>query len=468
MELTAEQRDVVHFPLRHGEILRVIAFAGTGKTTTLYHFAQVRPQQRILYVAFNKSVQQEAERRFPSHVHCRTVHSLAWRAEGNRFRHKLAPQIRANQVMQWLDLAQHEVARFVIETLHNFMVSGDPRIVNEHIPLQARSLFPPNAMPDFVQLAKQLWVWMSDPQREDVPMLHDGYLKLFQLSNPRLPYHIILLDEAQDTNPVTAQLLLQQPCAKVMVGDPHQAIYQFRGAKDMLSQIPVHATRYLTQSFRFGPTIADTATRVLQQFKAERNAIRGAEKRDRLGRVLDGPFAYVARTNAALFEQATNYLGKRKLGFVGGVQGYQLPLITETWHLYNQRKDKIRDAYLRHFASFETMKEYATNVEDWELLGRCRLVEKHQSAIPDLVNDLLREAVPLEESDIQLTTVHKAKGLEFERVCLADDFPTLVREGRPVKREEMALEEVNMVYVAATRAAERLQPNLKLQEFLDL
>jgi hypothetical protein len=35
----------------------------------------------------------------------------------------------------------------------------------------------------FVQQARELWVRMSDPQHE-IPMLHDGYLKLFQLSKP--------------------------------------------------------------------------------------------------------------------------------------------------------------------------------------------------------------------------------------------------------------------------------------------
>lgn len=468
MELTPEQREIVDFPLRHGEILKVVAFAGTGKTTTLDHFARARPSLRLLYVAFNKSVQQEAERRFPSHVHCRTIHSLAWRSEGNRFRHKLAQQLRANQVMNWLNLDQHEVARFVVETLQNFLVSADPRVHGAHVPAIARSYFGPQSLPDFVQQARELWIRMSDPQQSEVPMLHDGYLKLYQLSQPQLPYHIILLDEAQDTNPVTAQLLLQQTCAKVMVGDPHQAIYQFRGAVDVLSQIPVQATRYLTQSFRFGPTIARTATRVLHQFKAESNAIRGADKRDQLGRVLETPFAYVARTNAALFDQATQYLGRQKLGFVGGIQGYQLPVITETWKLYEGRRKEVRDAYLKSFASYEALKEYATRAEDWEWLGRCRLVEKHQAAIPELVEELQREAVAIEEAEICFSTVHKAKGLEFSRVWLADDFPTLVREGRPIPREELAAEEINMIYVAATRAADKLQPNSRLQEFLDL
>ena len=56
--------------------------AGTGKTTTLVKYAEQRPHLRFLYVAFNKSVASEAQRRFPSNVACKTVHSLAFNEAG--------------------------------------------------------------------------------------------------------------------------------------------------------------------------------------------------------------------------------------------------------------------------------------------------------------------------------------------------------------------------------------------------
>jgi len=72
-------------------------------------------------------------------------------------------------------------------------------------------------------------------------MLHDGYLKLYQLSNPVLQYDCILLDEAQDINPVTGEIIFSQSRAFnfyskktsiILVGDSHQQIYSFRGARD--------------------------------------------------------------------------------------------------------------------------------------------------------------------------------------------------------------------------------------------
>jgi len=53
--------------------LRVLAFAGAGKTTALRLLADPSP---ALYLAHNKSAQLQAQARFPAHVACRTVHSL--------------------------------------------------------------------------------------------------------------------------------------------------------------------------------------------------------------------------------------------------------------------------------------------------------------------------------------------------------------------------------------------------------
>src|SRR3954468_5839342 len=69
---------------------RVLAFAGSGKTTALRLLAEADPCP-ALYLAYNKAAQLEAQRRFPAHVACRTVHSLAFRATGMAAqRHRLA------------------------------------------------------------------------------------------------------------------------------------------------------------------------------------------------------------------------------------------------------------------------------------------------------------------------------------------------------------------------------------------
>jgi superfamily I DNA/RNA helicase len=83
-----------------------------------------------------------------------------------------------------------------------------------------------------------------------------------------------------------------------------------------------------------------------------------------------------------------------------------------------------------------------------------------------LVGELRRRAVPRPAgADRVLSTAHKAKGLEWERVRLADDFPGLEelgaadREGVPLLTPEGRDQELHLLYVAATRARRGLEPN---------
>ena len=65
---------------RLGESFKVIAYAGTGKTTTLQLISDAMPQRRGMYLAFNKAIASEAQQKFHRNVDCRTFHSLAFRS----------------------------------------------------------------------------------------------------------------------------------------------------------------------------------------------------------------------------------------------------------------------------------------------------------------------------------------------------------------------------------------------------
>ena len=78
----------------------VKAYAGTGKTTMLISYAEARPRERMLYIAFNKAIQLEAAAKFPSNVECRTTHALAYAKFGRDYQAagKLG-QLRPSDVM---------------------------------------------------------------------------------------------------------------------------------------------------------------------------------------------------------------------------------------------------------------------------------------------------------------------------------------------------------------------------------
>ena len=48
---------------------------------------------------------------------------------------------------------------------------------------------------------------------------------------------MLLIDEGQDMNPPMLDIFLKQKTPKIVVGDPHQQIYMFRGAVDALKEV---------------------------------------------------------------------------------------------------------------------------------------------------------------------------------------------------------------------------------------
>jgi F-box protein, helicase, 18 len=469
--LSEEQQAIVQ---SRSEALRVLAFAGTGKTTTLRAYAQARPQQRMLYLAFNRSVAQEARGSFGPHVSCSTIHGLAYRAVGHRFQHKLRNSLRAHQVAAALGLscrARNDLglADRALRVLQHFLCSASPDLFSF-----ASSVVPAQRyQQQAVKAAARLWELMADPQDGRVPMLHDGYLKLYQLSRPRLRFDVILLDEAQDTNPVTLAILAEQPCARVFVGDPHQQIYQFRHATNAMAAAGTWDELALTGSFRFGEEIAAAANRLLS-VKGEKRQLRGLRSTP-----APATKAFLARGNAALFKQAVELVqAGEQLHWCGGLSGYRHDLLLDLWHLQQENRGEIQDRFIASFERFDDLMSYAEAEEVRDIRAWGLLLERRESlgSIPELIAALRRHAVQtLVPGVTAMATAHKSKGLEFGSVQIADDFHALSGLEVPFAEVEdweygpsqapllwdgegyrgavvAAVEEVNISYVAVTRA----------------
>ena len=77
-----EWLDITRTELRCGELMKVVASAGAGKSTVLREYAALRPHLRCLYLTFNTAVREEKQAEFSGaglwHVTVKTVNSLAW------------------------------------------------------------------------------------------------------------------------------------------------------------------------------------------------------------------------------------------------------------------------------------------------------------------------------------------------------------------------------------------------------
>jgi F-box protein 18 (helicase) len=495
MTLTEEQAAVVDSQIPAGGMAKAVAFAGTGKTTTFIEYSHANFPTPILYLAFNKSVETEAKDRFPGHVRVKTTHALAWAQEGRKFQQ--FGNVRHFDVMKRLKLDVY-AATLVCKTLDNWLKSADKDFMPKHAAEDTQKRYKVDITSDLLKSAKVIWKEMlaqgvPRPPQSPFRMTHDGYLKMYQLSEPRIPEKTILLDEAQDSNPVTLDIVTRQRqfgTRVLLAGDQYQQIYSWRGAVNAMST-PTDQTFYLTQSWRFGPAVAGVANKLLSTFFQEKVPLVG-NGQDTLVTDFkpDDVYTVICRTNVELFKQAIAQVALNKNIHVIGEQGIQafLASIMDVYYVFSRQMDKIQDRSLLFFKSYEELKQFALDREDAELLSRISIVDKYTTQVPRHVESIQKAIVPQRFAKVILVTAHKSKGLEWDNVMLASDFCELLDDwDRPVRLKEhiladtsikdentrkalladaVARDEINLLYVAATRAKKQLKVNAELHRLL--
>jgi superfamily I DNA/RNA helicase len=464
MKLTEEQQAIIASTPPVGGSLLVTAFAGTGKTFTLQKYAEQRPSDRILYAAFNKAIQLEADRKMPANVMCRTTHSLAYRACGVPYQEAglLRGYVPLWGVAKLLEV-NIVLANFALQVVANFIASPDPTITSDHISQEIYEYYKgAETMPPFEEMAKVIWEDMKRMSPRSLPMIHDGYLKLYQLSGPVLDFDYILLDEAQDTTPCVWDIFENQKCRKVIVGDEHQAIYGWRGSTDALKLVGDAEHLYLTRSFRFGPEIAALASTLLRRFKGEVNHLRGTESiptRVILGSK-SGSRTMVCRGNMHIFRSAAAEceFGGKSLGFVGGdFLNYRFQSVLDAYYVFSEQSELVKDALIKSFGTFEDLAEFSKKARNNEIESACSLVEEYRSRVPKIYQDVKGRDVGAKFADLVFTTGHKAKGMEFPIVEIGSDFTAMIEAHR--ERPDLRImnpHEINLLYVAITRATREL------------
>nr|XP_012596698.1 F-box DNA helicase 1 isoform X1 [Microcebus murinus]XP_012596699.1 F-box DNA helicase 1 isoform X2 [Microcebus murinus] len=503
IQLTHEQQLILNHKMEPLQVVKIMAFAGTGKTSTLVKYAEKWSQSRFLYVTFNKSIAKQAERAFPSNVTCKTFHSMAYGHVGRKYQSKKKLNLfKLTPFMVNSVLAEGKGgfirAKLVCKTLENFFASADEELTIDHVPIWCKNSQGQRVMVEqseklnSVLEASRLWDNMrklGECTEEAYQMTHDGYLKLWQLSKPLLAsYDAIFVDEAQDCTPAIMNIVLSQPCGKIFVGDPHQQIYTFRGAVNALFTVPHTHVFYLTQSFRFGVEIAYVGATILDVCKRVRKkTLVGGNHQSGISGDAKGQVALLSRTNANVFDEAVRVTEGEvpsRIHLIGGIRSFGLDRIIDIWILLQPEEERkkrnlvIKDKFIRrwvHKEGFSGFKRYVTAAEDKELEAKIAVVEKYNIRIPELVERI--EKCHIEDLDFAeyiLGTVHKAKGLEFDTVHVLDDFVKVpcARHNLPqlphFRVESFSEDEWNLLYVAVTRAKKRLIMTKSLENILTL
>jgi len=481
MALTDEQHAAIQAPESR---FKINAVAGSGKTTTLLEYAKRRADKRILYLAYNRAIAREIAQKLKSeglkHVTASTIHSLAYRhVGGNTFslEAELSEGFIADRYLSDDPRNKRLLTAWLIKDLTGYYLNAAytrlddgllERYEDDTTPKgEVRSLLDNQGM----RLLAVVKAVLGDMRQKRIPAVHDFYLKLFQFSKPRLLYDIILVDEAQDTSGVMLSILQRQSAGQVYVGDTFQQIYAFRFAINSLArlELPVYP---LTQTFRFGDFLARTiAQRVNAAYAllklSDRLIMKGTEDYTKVGlKALDGrsPIAVIGRSNLELFKACLEYLHgtKARFHFEGAYSGYSFmnQRVASVYYLSIGQAARIHDALIKRFTSLDELERFANETQNQRLLTIIELVETYGGDLFDFDKEIKSRLEEKQNADIVFTTTHKAKGQEYQHVkMLADDFITqnvirelLKKEKSDVPKQRLR-EEINVYYVAATRAS---------------
>lgn len=459
-----------------GQSFKIVAYAGAGKTTTLRLISE-NLRGRGLYLAFNKAIATEAQGKFPPNVRCQTFHSLAYRHVNRDITAKInLPRLTPSRLAAELDLTAisteriidgikkpvtltpAKLANIISESITTFCKTSSAYPAPRHITAPSwMSEADANELQQTLYPAfERRWLQSIDP-RHQAGISHDVYLKLWTLSNPVIPADFILFDEAQDADPLMMGALIRQDKQTIYVGDAHQQIYEWRGALNAMKRLPYPQT-LLTQSFRFGQSIADVANVFLTALQEDIPLKGNPNQPSTVGKSLvhGAKDAILCRTNATAMSHLLDGL---KLGHKVALQADSQRILR-----FCQGADSLKNgksAYgipeLAYFNHWGEVQEFSETGEGSDLKTWVKLIEEHGTAtITKAINSLTTQS----HADYVVSTAHKSKGLEWNRVQISDDFlydtNTLSVKITP--------EELRLLYVACTRG----KTNLDIHHITDL
>ena len=467
--------------MSRGDTLKIEAKAGSGKTSTLVEVAKANPDKTFLYLAFNKAIVTEAEGKFPANVVVRTTHSLAYSRIVTPLRRKhkkvfVTGKFNLFALRKFMRSHEQACARYIesrakIDNI--FSWDGVSILAKGYEDFLNSDLDESEAPAIFRIISKAV-------RAQELSYTHSFYLKEYQLLHKHREIDkadFLLLDEAQDTNPVTMGIINDCSCSKILVGDSNQSIYSFRGAINALATFKADCTLYLTHCFRCPEDVVSRANFFLDRYNITNNEYIPMVATG-LPRKADGATAVIARTNTGLISAFRSllqspYIDSCNVSFTRPPAEIFAPVLNVLKYMDGADKYDYDSQFrfLAYFDSLDKMKYYASKTNSFELNMAIKLAEKYGKSLHGLYQEIEKRCASFEPKKhaVVFTTAHSSKGLEFDNVALLGDFASLrdlkealvsdMQNGKKnrIKEDIRCLyDETNCYYVAMTRAKQKL------------
>lgn len=488
--------------------LIIDARAGTGKTTTLINamavlqgkkpaitpseqqaviFKEIKKSKgtakSVAFVAFNKSIATELGKRIPKGCgDAMTMHSMGNRAitqaygrlvlDGNKtmalISKVLGQDIRQLRRTDWEFLM---LADKLVGLCKMNLSSGLPdeiaAIASHHgLDLNGSSQRIYDLVPQVIDLA-------ADPLETGTIDFNDMVWLPIANDLPIPRYDLLMVDESQDLNRCQQALAKKAGRRLVFCGDPKQAIYGFTGADSEsmdrlygeLQETEQGCLRLpLTVTRRCGKAIVAKANTIVKDFQAHEDNPEGIVREsdfEKYHKEINEGDMVLCRTNAPLVMQCFKFLRNgRKATIQGRDIGRGLISMINKSHA-----DTIPElvTYLSDWVEREVAKEQAKPIpSDTKLQlihdrSDCLLMfTEHKKTIQEVKQAIETMFADGRTGGILLSSVHKAKGLEADRVFILQPKGPASMPASFAKLAWEKEQERNIYYVAITRAINEL------------
>lgn len=456
------------------------AVAGSGKTTVLMQLLEMC-DSRVLFLAFNKSIQTEIQDRIDKggieQGKAMTLHSLGFMAlravysyvkvhNGKKYKMMKIVEKMNIQLFKSLKWEKKSQLYYTLYDLHDFAriyMTDDLEELKMQLIGAGKNFFECKELPiiwkDWLKVREEGYVG----PKIDIDFIDMIYLPAVKDIEIPINTTYLMVDEAQDLNlcqhKIIDKLIAQGVERWVAVGDPHQAIYGFSGAStksfsmfldkenavemplDICYRCPVSVLEYANEVYD-----------IMEGFKTDEGEVSVVED---WKEIKDGSMVICRNTGPIISLYFKMIAAKRKVfikgddiinAILGFIRPFKYKTISQTMSLMTaeltklqaktKESDKIKAYfYDQNFTNFRVLSNHLVNFDD-----------KVEVLIQAVQNIFAQE----EEGTI-LCTIHKSKGLEADNVYILNQ--SLIPSKFATTEEQLA-QEMNLKYVARTRAKE--------------
>jgi superfamily I DNA/RNA helicase len=445
----------------------VNAGAGTGKTFTIVEGSKRTNGSNMAFLCFNKSIQTELAERLPDNVVAKTFHALGFAALRSAGIKTRVNNYKVKNIID--DILGKDFNAFplvkLIGLVKGSLVDGDDKKTifqlidkyNINFESDREEEMAINAIPAILTQCRRNLAMIDFDDMIWIPIVENFPLPTFD---------VLFVDEAQDFNEMQRELIFR--CVGnnrvVIVGDKNQAIYGFRGAdsnsisifKQELESRGRKVKEFpLSLTWRCPKSVVKEANRFVADFDCKEDADEGRV-------IVDSPFnpsegdMVLCRYNAPLVSAFYELIMQGKSAYVLGrdmTKGLinAVNKITKNGNMGSEEFMQLLEQDFHYNYNRLLKLDKVNQAQSLEDKYECiRIFGTKATTVSGIIAEIKRVFDGNEKGEIMLSTVHKSKGLE------ADNVYILATERMPHPKASDMQEELNICYVAITRAIKTL------------